>query len=217
MSLVNIKLHGHLGAKIGENWDLAVKSVGEAVHAINCLTGKLYKYLAEKDKEGANYRVLINGRDFKYNEKPSIDNLESIKTSELAMTNKGLKTIDIVPIIEGAGGDFGAIILGALLIVAGIIVTGLTFGGAGVIGAALIIGGIGLLAAGIINLLSSPPQFEDFRGGGKQSYLFNGPINVTNEGGPVPVGYGRLIVGSQVTYASYEVTRLDASIEPLTI
>ena len=58
---------------------------------------------------------------------------------------------------------------------------------------------------------------EDFRGGGKQSYLFNGPINVTNEGGPVPVGYGRLIVGSQVTYASYEVTRVDASVEPLTI
>ena len=210
MNLVNIKLHGHLGAKIGENWDLAVKSVGEAVHAINCLTGKLYKYLAEKDKEGANYRVLINGRDFKYSEKPSIDNLESIKTSELAMRSSLLKTIDIVPIIEGSE-DVVAIVLGVILIVVGIIL--LPAG----IGAALIIGGIGLIAAGIINLLSSPPQFEDFRGGGKQSYLFNGPINVTNEGGPVPVGYGRLIVGSQVTYAAYEVTRLDASAEPLTI
>ena len=210
MNLVNIKLHGHLGAKIGGNWDLAVKSVGEAVHAINCLTGKLYKYLAEKDKEGANYRVLINGRDFKYSEKPSIDNLESIKTSELAMRSSLLKTIDIVPIIEGSE-DVVAIVLGVILIVVGIIL--LPAG----IGAALIIGGIGLIAAGIINLLSSPPQFEDFRGGGKQSYLFNGPINVTNEGGPVPVGYGRLIVGSQVTYAAYEVTRLDASAEPLTI
>ena len=211
MNLVNIKLHGHLGAKIGGNWDLAVKSVGEAVHAINCLTGKLYKYLAEKDKEGANYRVLINGRDFKYNEKPSIDNLESIKTSELAMRSSLLKTIDIVPVIEGSD-DVLAIVLGVVLIAVGIFVPGL-----GVFGAALIIGGIGLIAAGIINLLSSPPQFEDFRGGGKQSYLFNGPINVTNEGGPVPVGYGRLIVGSQVTYAAYEVTRLDASAEPLTI
>ncbi len=218
--LVNIKLHGHLGDAIGQTWNLAVNSVGEAAHAINSITGKFYKYLMEKDKEGAKYRVLINGRDFKYSEKPSLDNLESIKTSELGMKFSKLNTIDVVPIIEGAGSDIGAIIVGALLIVAGVIVTGLSFGGAGIIGAALIIGGIGLIAAGIINLLSSPPKFEDFReisGGGRASYLFNGPVNVTNEGGPVPVGYGRLLVGSQVVEASYEVNDVDAATEPLTI
>lgn len=211
MSLVNIQLHGHLGQEIGQTWNLAVTSVGEAIHAINCLTGKLYKYLTKKDKEGAQYRVLINGRDFKYNEKPSIDDLESIRTSELAMISNTLKTIDVVPIVEGDG-DIGAIILGVVLVVVGIFVPGL-----GVFGAALIIGGIGLIAAGIINLLSSPPQFEDFRGGGKQSYLFNGPTNVTNEGGPVPVGYGRLLVGSQVISASYEISDRDASNEPHTL
>lgn len=213
MNLVNIKLHGHLGAKIGENWNLAVLSVGEAVHAINCLTGKLYKYLTEKDKEGAKYRVLINGRDFKYNEKPSLDNLESIKTCELVMKNNLLETIDIVPVIEGADGDIGAIILGAVLIIIGIFVPGL-----GVLGTMLIIGGIGLIAAGVINLLTSPPQFEDFRSANQRiSYLFNGPVNVTNEGGPVPIGYGRLLVGSQVISASYEVTSVDAATKPLTI
>ena len=219
-NLVNIKLHGHLGESIGQNWKLAVKSVGEAVHAINCLTGKLYNYLSHKDKEGAKYRVLINGKNFKYSERPELENLDSIKTSELAMKFNKLNTIDIVPVIVGADSDIGAIIIGALLIVAGIIVTGFSFGGAGVIGAALIVGGIGLIAAGIINLLSSPPKFEDFReigGGGRASYLFNGPTNVTNEGWPVPVWYGRLIVGSQVIEASYELSDKDSSTNPLTI
>jgi predicted phage tail protein len=213
MKLVNIKLHGHLGETIGKNWNLAVSSAGEAIHAIQTLNGKLYKYLVDKDKEGAKYRVLINGRDFRYNKKPDINDLESIRTSELAMKKK-LESVDIVPVLEGAGSDWGAIVIGALLIIVGIIT--IFAGGSG---AFLIIAGIGLIAAGVINLLSSPPKFEDFRaisGGGRPSYLFAGPQNTTNEGGPVPIGYGRLIVGSQVIAASYEVTNRDASEEPLT-
>ena len=57
--------------------------------------------------------------------------------------------------------------------------------------------------------LSSPPKFEDFRqisdGTKASSYFFNGPENTTREGGPVPVGYGELLVGSQVISASYEI------------
>ena len=188
------------------------------MHAIDCMTGKLYKYLASKDKEGARYRVLINGKNFKYSKKPDINDLESIKTSELIMVFPKLNSIDIIPVIEGAGSDIGAIIVGALLIVVGIILVATGVGGP--IGAMLIIGGLGLVAAGVINLLSSPPKFEDFREigkGGRASYLFNGPTNTVNEGGPVPVGYGRLIVGSQVIEATYRVTNKDASLEPLTI
>ena len=35
--------------------------------------------------------------------------------------------------------------------------------------------------------------------------LFAGPQNIVGEGGPVPVGYGRLVVGSQVISASYVI------------
>ncbi len=213
--MTNIKLHGHLGENIGSNWNLAIESVSEAVHAIQTLTNKLYQYLVQKDKEGAKYRVLINGRDFKYSEPLDINNLESIRTSELVM-KKRIETIDIVPVLEGAN-DIGAIIIGALLIVVGIVVA---IYGNPALGAALIIGGLGLIAAGVINLLSSPPKFEDFRAignGGRASYLFNGPVNIANEGGPVPVGYGRLLVGSQVISASYELSDKDAATNPATI
>ena len=57
--------------------------------------------------------------------------------------------------------------------------------------------------------MAKPPKFDDFReieeGKKKVSYLFDGPTNAANEGGPVPVGYGRLIVGSQVIQTSQDI------------
>ena len=41
-------------------------------------------------------------------------------------------------------------------------------------------------------------------GGGEPSYTFNGPVNTVGEGGPVPIGYGRLIIGSQQIFSSYD-------------
>jgi predicted phage tail protein len=50
----------------------------------------------------------------------------------------------------------------------------------------------------IVNPSSDPTQLA-------KSYLFSGPTNVMNEGGAVPMGYGRLMVGSQVIMASYDI------------
>jgi predicted phage tail protein len=214
---VKIKLHGHLGDAMRSEWNLAVTSVGEAIHAIQVMTGKLYKYLYDKDLEGAKYKVLVNGRACRASEGYA-ESFDILRSSDFCAKFKKLETIDIVPVIEAADADIGTIIVGALLIVVGVILSPVG-GWVGVVAGAMIIGGIGLVAAGIINLLSSPPKFEDFReikGGGKASYLFSGPQNVTNEGGPVPIVYGRLLVGSQVIGASYEVSGEDAKTEPLT-
>lgn len=217
-TLVQIQFHGNIWHGLNKKeYKLAVKSVGEAIHAVNSLNNRcLYPLLLDNDKKGVKYKVLINGRGFLYSEPPTVDNIESIKNSELVMNIHGLKSIDIVPVIEGGDSDIGTIVFGALLIIAGVVVT---FYG-GYLGPILIMAGIGLLAAGVINLLSPPPKFEDFReigGGGRLSYLFNGPQNTTQEGGPVPVGYGRLIVGSHVIAASYEVSHQTAKDSTLTV
>lgn len=225
-NLVTIQFHGNIFEGIKPIYNLAVKSVGESLNAINTLTqNKLFPKFLENDKKGIKYRVLINGRDFEYQEKPTLEKPESVLQTELAMKISNLKTIDIVPVIEGADSDIGAIIVGVLLLVvaAAIIwVPGLNalFASYAVpVAVGLLVGGIGLIAAGVINLLTAPPQFEDFRtisGGGKASYLFNGPTNVVGEGGPVAVGYGRLLVGSSVISASYEITDQSAK-EKLTV
>lgn len=216
-----INLHGVLGERVKKTFKLQVKSVSEAIHAINTLTrGTLYKALYDLDKKSVKYKVVINNKPFIHDKEITLKNLEEVRKTELVANFEKFESLDIVPIIEGAGGDGGILgifqaIIGVVLIIAGIVIgVGAGWTGVGaVVGYGMIIAGVGLLAGGIITLLSSPPKFEDFReidgATGRTSYLFNGPQNTTREGGPVPVGYGRLLVGSQVISASYVITDYD--------
>ena len=79
----------------------------------------------------------------------------------------------------------------------------------------MFMGAVGLIAAGITNLLTPMPKFGDFREieqGGAKSCLFNGPENTIREGGPVFVGYGRLLVGSQVIQSAADTVNIDADV-----
>ena len=203
--LVEIKLHGVLAEQVGrEVWNLAVSSVGEAVRALESQSKKLYKNLIKNDKKNIKYRILINEKDFLYDEEKDINTQEGINSSELVREYQDLRSIDIVPIVEGADAkDVFAIIAGIILIVLGVF----TFGATTQMGMMLIAGGLGLMAAGIANLLTPMPEFGDFReieGGGRAAYIFSGPENTVREGGPVFIGYGRLLVGSQVIQSSIQ-------------
>jgi predicted phage tail protein len=205
-NLVKVNLFGDLGDKIGREWEFAANSVGECIRGIELATKKLYKYLLKMDKKGAKYRIIINGEDFICHKKGTLglDDLETVRDSGLSMNYNDLKTIDIVPILEGNGSKILGIfttIIGIILIIVGIILIETPIGGA------LIVAGLGLLAAGVMTLLSRPPKFAPFQQApnGVISYLFSGPTNTTREGGPVPIGYGRLLIGSQVISAAYIV------------
>lgn len=213
--MVKVKLHGMLAEKFNKSeWELSVKSASEAIRAIEANTKVFFKTLRELDKQNVRYRVLINKNDFVcFKKQEDIQNEYDLAFNSNLITiyeKKELESIDIVPVIEGAGDVFGAV-LGIIAIVAGavLIATGVGVG----IGIALVIGGIGLAAAGFINLMSSAPPYvaPEFsspdvaspKGGGGKSYLFDGPSNTAGEGGPVPVGYGRLLIGSKTISASY--------------
>lgn len=206
-SLATVKFHGDLGKSIGrDTWKLAVQSVGEAINAVENQCKILCKKLMENDKKNIKYRVLINGKDFVHDNEKDINKFEGLETSELVMKRE-IETIDIIPVVEGAGGGDGAdifqTIIGAILIVVGFVL----MPAFPILGPALIMAGVGLMAAGIANLLTPMPEFDDFRqieGGGRPSYLFSGPANVIREGGPVFIGYGQLLVGSQVIQSSIE-------------
>ena len=206
-SLATVKFHGDLGKSIGrDTWKLAVRSVGEAINAVENQCKILCKKLMENDKKNIKYRVLINGKDFVHDNEKDINKFEGLETSELLMKRE-IETIDIIPVVEGAGGGDGAdifqTIIGAILVVVGFILLPAN----PILGSAFIMAGVGLMAAGIANLLTPMPEFDDFRqieGGGRPSYLFSGPANVIREGGPVFVGYGQLLVGSQVIQSTIE-------------
>lgn len=207
--LIKLNLRGDLGEKVGRAWEFNVKSVKEAIFALNSVTkNKFNNYFIQNDKLYAKYRVLINGRDFsspvnEINEK----NWEQINHSELMMAKQNIETIDIVPFLESSDSK----ILGIITLVVGVVLiaTGV-FSEAGFVVAnqgLIIMAGVTLLAAGVFALLSRPPEFGKFKDPDKigGSYLFGGPVNVIDEGGPVPVGYGRLLVGSQVISSAYKI------------
>lgn len=222
-NLTNIKVHGILAEQLGrKEWNLSVSSVSDAIRGVEANCKKFYKTLWENDRKSIKYRVLINKKDFAIEEGKNPNTLEGLGSSELMLNNPNIKTIDIVPVVEGAGGDAMSIItivVGVALIAAGGI-------GAMKLGAlskmtamqgSMIIGGLGLVAAGVTNLLTPMPKFGDFREieqGGSKSYLFNGPENTIREGGPVFVAYGRLLVGSHVIQSAVDTLDIDAEVQP---
>lgn len=210
--MTKVFLHGEIAEIVGrKEWSLAVSSISEALHAIQILSkGKLYNYFIESAKNNVEYKILVNGREMLQNEEIKIENPQTVINSELVMINKNLKTLDLIPLIVGAGGSGGnnqtkgiiALVLAAVLIATGV---GAPAGSllAGSVGTSLAIGGVALAIAGITLLTMQPPKFEDFRtisdgkSSSKPSYLFDGPTNIVGEGGPVPIGYGRMRIGSQ--------------------
>ena len=193
-NLVNIKFHGALGKTLGKEYKLAVGSVQEALRSVDIVSGrKLTKYFMRDGNFNREYQILVNGREVA-SQHPRIDTPEKVMESELAISRGTISTIDVIPAVSGADGDFLSIILVVVAVL--LIATG--------IGA-----GLGLLVGGISNLLTKPPEFDEWKGNsksGRRSYSFNGPTNTAGEGGAVPFGYGRLLVGSQTIDTTFEIT-----------
>tara|TARA_R110002020_G_scaffold116311_3_gene266659 strand:+ start:403 stop:1200 length:798 start_codon:yes stop_codon:yes gene_type:complete len=193
--LVKIKMHGIFGERIGKEFNLAVKSVPEAFHAINTITnGAWQRFQCDMVNDSLKYNVLVNEKELNLNELSDLDSsnvhkdesVDLVKNSELNLIPKGgLKSIDIVPSVEGQMGWIAATI--ALIVITTIITLA----------------------------LMKPPAFqafkeiEDTKKG--SSYLFDGPKNTVNEGGPIPLGYGRVVAGSQVIAQTYAVYHQDAN------
>jgi len=207
--MTKVNLHGKLGKIFGESWELEVKSVSEALRAIEANTGKLRKWIMNNSST-FNYEVLINHNLISYNDGPIT--LENYMKSDLFVEfNENLKQIDIVPIIVGSKAAIAFVGAAVMFAAAFVFPPAAAF---------LIAGGLALAAAGVTMMLSKPPPLVPYQdqqatvnkqsaigggGNGPISYLFNGPINTVGEGGPVPVGYGELLIGSHNISTNYDV------------
>ena len=189
--LTKITFHGNLAKALGrKDFELNIDSVAEGLKAVDVISKRsLSKAILENEKQNIKYKILTDEKSL-FSE--DVNDVEKVKNSEMFVSKK-YKTIDIVPVLEGAGDDakdLGLIIGGGLLFGIGFAMESSTM---------MMIGAFAFLT-GMSNLLAEPPEFEDFREiqqvNKKESYLFNGPVNTYNPGGPVPVGYGRVMVGS---------------------
>lgn len=119
-------------------------------------------------------------------------------------------TVHLMPVVEGSSGRTGQIIVGVILIVVGIIMIwgswGTNQGGwqAAAQGFALIFSGANMvITAG--NRSSNDRESPDER----KSFVFNQATNTVEQGGPVPLVYGRFRTGSVVVSAGIETEEVE--------
>lgn len=185
-----IILLGELGEKFGRNHFLSVKTVGETVRALSANFPGFEKYLLRSSQENVGFQVLIG-------------NKETEKDQELLYPLGARDTITIAPVVAGSGAVL-RIIVGVVLIAAGAVVS---FYGAPEIGGPMIGLGISLVVGGVVQLLTPVPKIDGpkEKEANRPSYFFNGPVNTTAQGQPVPIFYGQGIIGGAIISAGISV------------
>ncbi len=189
--MIAVLLYGHLRRRFGRRYDFDIRDPAEAVRALCATVPGFRAHVLAHNEPG--YRVLVG---------------TSPRDGETLALPAEEPVIRIVPVVAGSGRGFGQVLLGAALIGfafvtggAGIglssLVTGAGFTTAGLIAAKF---GVALVMGGIAQMLSPTPKAAK-AADNKASDVFAGPVNTTQQGNPVPLGYGRLIVGSQVISA----------------
>ena len=187
--LTTIRLYGALGARFGRVHKLAVQTTAEAVKALCINLDGLESYLMNAKKNGMTFAVFRGKRNI------GIEDYQNLA---------GNSDIRIAPVMEGAkkAGIFQTI-LGAVMVVAGIVVTGLSYGWASPVGGAMISAGIGMMAGGIYQMLSPQPKGLQGRDDpdNKPSYAFGGSVNTLAICNPVAILYGEREIGGAIISA----------------
>lgn len=184
--LRTVRLYGKLGTRFGRVHRLAVNSVAEAIRALCVLLPGFEREMMTSGDRGVCYACFLA--------KTNIN-------EETLQAPAGQDEIRIAPVIRGAkrGGLFQTVLGVALIAVAWwnplnwstAIAMGVLAAGAG-----MAIGGVFQMMAPTQQGLGTADRSEN-----GASYNFNGPVNTTAQGNPVPLGYGKKIVGSAVVSA----------------
>lgn len=193
-----IRLYGDLGAQFGRVWRLDVKSPAEAIRALCYQIPGFRQYLQENSAPG--YRVLAACA-------PRDEKTLALPTAA--------ETIRIVPVVCGAGKGLGQIFLGAALIVGSFFLppAPLIAGFSTSISSIAFSMGTSLVFGGISQALTKTPSTNSTsveRPENRPSYAFDGAVNTSAQGNPVPVCYGMLLVGSQVISAGLVTEQIAA-------
>ena len=197
-----VKLYGELAEFTGQKEITAdISDVAEGIRMLVANFAGLEKHMIERE-----YVVCVGNTSI---------GLEEISDPI------GQENILITPVIAGAGGNTGQILLGVALV-------GLAFATAGASVAAagglmtkagwaaaswttttLFTIGAGLVFRGISNILNPPPDTPEKTEDPRESFNFSGITNTSSAGVPVPIVLGRTITGSVVVSAGIDTVQVD--------
>lgn len=184
--LKTIKLYGILAKKFGKEFQLDVASTREAMRALSIQIPGFEHFMLHAHEQGITFAVFQD----KYN----------IGESEIDMDTEA-SVIKIVPRVMGAGGVIQTIV-GAVLVVVGVLITIGTLGGGAPLGAALIGAGVGMMVGGIAMMLMPKIESQDEnQDGNRANKGFGGAVTTVAQGNPVPILYGEREIGGFIASA----------------
>lgn len=194
--MTTIRMGGPLGKTFGKTHQRLIRTNHEAFRALAATLPGFEKYMNSSRARGLTYAIFVGKKN--------------IGEDDLEFPNNG-REIRIVPVIIGSK-RAGALqtILGAVLVVVGAIGAftpiGQAFGGAAWGPAAMQMGGA-MIAGGVIQMLSPQPQGLSSKqsADNQASYAFGGVTNTAAQGYPVPLAYGRRLIGGAIISAGIYV------------
>lgn len=198
--LREVRLYGDLGRRFGRVHFLAVATPSEAARALCVVLDGFERMFLGPDGKQA-YHVFVGRSDAR----------RDIAEGEIGEPLGANDPIRFVPVIEGAkrAGTL-QVIVGAVLVVAGVVINVWSDGALSWLGTPMIQLGASLIVGGVVAMISAQrPKSRDSRD--NASYVFDGPQNNTDQGGPVPVVYGRVITGSTVVSQGLSTEQLVVS------
>ena len=188
MNMRKVYLYGSLGKKYGVGPHLVSGETTQQVfQGLCCLLGPGFKKMV---KEG-HFNIL---RDKKSKENNML--VEEV-SFQLGKTEK----LFVYPCVSGRG-KWGSAIVGLVMFVVGAIITFGSAGTASPLGTQLMVAGAGMLLGGILTAIATPPSMDVAEQPRNPSFIFNGTVNVTEQGGPVPVVMGRCPRASSVVLSA---------------
>ena len=188
---------GSAGEALGTEWSVNAPTVADAFRIVHANNPKNYRDYFEQDLE-AEFTVKLAG--------------ESLDAAELLLHNLEGEDIVVTPIPKGSKNAVEKILIAIVLIVISIYL-GPEFLGEGEFAKMLAAGfkdflmmmGTNLALQGIAELMAPDPSNDK----DEEGAMFSGPAQTVKHGQPVPICYGKMMVGgSPITYG-FGVNKLE--------
>lgn len=179
--LKKVILYGPMRKRFGREFELAVSSTKEAIHALCIQVDGFKKYLFDSKSNGLEFAVFIGKRNI--NEDGLSDPV-------------GNDEIRIAPVIQGSkrAGILQTIVGGALIALSFVQILA-------PVSSILLNMGVSMALGGVVQMLSAQPRGLGAKdsANNQPSYSMDGAVNTQAQGNPVPLCYGGpLIIGGAI-------------------
>lgn len=206
-----VKVYGQLAERLGQRvFQAEVASPAEAVRFLCANFRGLEQWLIDSAQDGIGFRVMVGKT--------------KVGEEDFAMSCSDDRAISITPVLAGAGGGTGQILLGIGLIALSFVSFGAgAWAGIASTAAATATGsaaalsfGVGMVIRGTASLLTPTAAVNQTTTATQtasdprklQSFNFSGIQNTSVQGTPIPVVYGRMYTGSVVISAGISTSRI---------